>query len=105
MKIFNKYLFFSLLTLILGCSSYTETDRIIYISEKDGNPEIYSMEKNGSAPQRLTNSSRTENNPKLSPDGKYLSFLVNKNSVEELYIMEIQENGKQAQISKKGFKC
>ena len=74
MKIFNKYLCFPVLILILGCSSYTETDRIIYISERDGNPEIYSMEKNGSDPQRITNSSRTESNPKLSPDGKYLSF-------------------------------
>ena len=103
MKIFNKYLCFPLLILILGCSSYTETDSIIYISEKDGNPEIYSMEKNGSDPKRLTNSSRTESNPKLSPDGKYLSFLVNKNSIEELYIVEMEENGKQVQVSEKGL--
>ena len=61
------------------------------------------MEKNGSDPQRLTNSSRTESNPKLSPDGKYLSFLVNKNSIEELYIFEMEENGKQVQVSEKGL--
>ena len=103
MKIFNKYLCFPVLILILGCSSYTETDSIIFISEKDGNPEIYSMEKNGSDPQRLTNSSRSENNPKLSFNGKYLSFLVNKNSIEELYIVEMEENGKQVQISEKGL--
>ena len=103
MKIFNKYLSFPLLILILGCSSYTETDSIIYISEKDGNPEIYSMEKNGSDSKRLTNSSRSENNPKLSLNGKYLSFLVDKNSIKELYILEMEENGKQVQISEKGL--
>ena len=103
MHTLKKYLSFSILLLIFGCSSYTETDRIIFISEKDGNPEIYSMEKNGSDPQRLTNSSRSENNPKLSFNGKYLSFLVEKNSIKELYMLEMEENGKQIQISEKGL--
>ena len=103
MHTLKKYLSFSILLLIFGCSSYTETDRIIFISEKDGNPEIYSMEKNGSDPQRLTNSSRSENNPKLSFNGKYLSFLVEKNSIKELYMVEMEENGKQIQISQKGL--
>ena len=103
MNIIKKCLSFSILLIIFGCSSYTETDKIIFISDKDGNPEIYSMEKNGSDPKRLTNSSRSENNPKLSLNGKYLSFLVDKNSIKELYILEMEENGKQVQISEKGL--
>ena len=103
MNILKKCLSFSILLIIFGCSSYTETDKIIFISDKDGNPEIYSMEKNGSDPKRLTNSSRSENNPKLSLNGKYLSFLVDKNSIKELYILEMEENGKQVQISEKGL--
>ena len=103
MNIIKKCLSFSILLIIFGCSSYTETDKIIFISDKDGNPEIYSMEKNGSDSKRLTNSSRSENNPKLSLNGKYLSFLVDKNSIKELYILEMEENGKQVQISEKGL--
>ena len=103
MNILKKCLSFSILLIIFGCSSYTETDKIIFISDKDGNPEIYSMEKNGSDSKRLTNSSRSENNPKLSLNGKYLSFLVDKNSIKELYILEMEENGKQVQISEKGL--
>ena len=103
MNILKKCLSFSILLIIFGCSSYTETDKIIFISDKDGNPEIYSMEKNGSDPKRLTNSSRSENNPKLSLNGKYLSFLVDKNSIKELYMLEMEENGKQVQISEKGL--
>ena len=103
MNILKKCLSFSILLLILGCSSYNETDKIIFISDKDGNPEIYSMEKNGSDSQRITNTSRSENNPKLSINGKYLGFLVNKNSIKELYILKMEENGKQLQASEKGL--
>tara|TARA_B100000902_G_scaffold185675_1_gene178080 strand:- start:705 stop:1706 length:1002 start_codon:yes stop_codon:yes gene_type:complete len=99
----KKYSLLLILIFIIGCNSYIEDNRIIYISEKDGNPEIYSMDKSGNNLKRLTNSSKSEQNPKLSPDGKYLGFIVSKNSIEELYLIEMEENGKQLQISEKGL--
>ena len=53
-----KFILFLLGVIFFGCNSISENEKIIFISEKDGNPEIYSMEINGSEIQRITNSSR-----------------------------------------------
>ena len=64
-----KLILFLLALFVFGCNSIAENEKIIYVSEKDGNPEIYSMEINVSEIQMITNSSRSEENPKLSKDG------------------------------------
>ena len=96
-----KFILFLLGVIFFGCNSISENEKIIFISEKDGNPEIYSMEINGSEIQRITNSSRSEENPKLSKDGNYLGFLISKNEIKELHIIEIGNNNKQSKISNK----
>ena len=95
-----KFILFLLAAFVFGCNSISENEKIIYISEKDGNPEIYSMEINGSQIQRITNSSRSEENPKLSKDGNYLGFLISKKEIKELHIIDMNNN-KQSQISDK----
>tara|TARA_B100000941_G_scaffold135214_1_gene95959 strand:- start:503 stop:1501 length:999 start_codon:yes stop_codon:yes gene_type:complete len=95
-----KFILFLLAVYVFGCNSISENEKIIYISEKDGNPEIYSMEINGSQIQRITNSSRSEENPKLSKDGNYLGFLISKKEIKELHIIDMNNN-KQSQISDK----
>ena len=96
-----KFILLLLAVFAIGCNSISENEKIIYISEKDGNPEIYSMNINGSDIQRITNSSRAEENPKLSKDGSYLGFLISKNDIKELHIIEMNNNNKQLQISDK----
>ncbi len=95
-----KFILFLLAVYVFGCNSISENEKIIYISEKDGNPEIYSMEINGSQIKRITNSSRSEENPKLSKDGNYLGFLISKKEIKELHIIDMNNN-KQSQISDK----
>jgi TolB protein len=80
------------LFLIACQSSGLSGSSILYISEKDGNPEIYSMDKNGNNHLRLTNSSKQENSPKLSPDGNSISFISSKNSIRELWLMDFEGN-------------
>ena len=98
-----KLILFLLALFVFGCNSISENEKIIYVSEKDGNPEIYLMEINGSEIQRITNSSRSEENPKLSKDGSYLGFLISKNDIKELHIIEMNNNNKQLQISDKNL--
>ena len=96
-----KFILLLLAVFAIGCNSISENEKIIYISEKDGNPEIYSMNIDGSDIQRITNSSRAEENPKLSKNGNYLGFLISKNDIKELHIIEMNNNNKQLQISDK----
>ena len=88
--------------ILIACqSSGLSGSSILYISEKDGNPEIYSMDKNGNNNLRLTNSSKEENNPKLSPDGNNISFISTKNSIRELWMMDFEGNQEKL-LSRKG---
>jgi Tol biopolymer transport system component len=51
--------------------------KIIFVSERDGNQEIYIMNSDGSEQENLTRSTNNEFYPQWSPDGKKISF-VNK---------------------------
>ena len=48
--------------------------RIAFVSERDGNMEIYVMDNDGGNPRRLTNNPLDEWYPSWSPDGKRIAF-------------------------------
>jgi len=48
--------------------------RIAFRSSKDGNPEIYTVDEDGSNPQRLTVTTHAERGPAWSPDGTRIAF-------------------------------
>ncbi len=52
------------------------TGRIAFYSDRDGNPEIYTLQADGSQPQRLTNDPAFDDSPALSPDGRQIVFLT-----------------------------
>lgn len=56
-----------------ACAS--DTDRIVFISDRDGNLEIYSISTSGEDETNLTQSGADEFAPKLSPDRKSVAFL------------------------------
>ncbi len=49
-------------------------DQIAFISNRDGNFEIYVMDSDGSDPVRLTNSVDEDYSPRWSPDGSRIAF-------------------------------
>jgi Tol biopolymer transport system component len=51
--------------------------RIAYVTDRDGNGEIYMMNADGTGPQRLTNSSATEGSPSWMPDGTKIVYASN----------------------------
>jgi Tol biopolymer transport system component len=50
--------------------------KIIFVSERDGNQEIYVMNSDGSEQKNLTHSQTNELLPQWSPDGKRISYLT-----------------------------
>src|SRR5688572_13782771 len=48
--------------------------RIVFTSDRDGDPEIYVMNSDGSSPVRLTNSKGRDAHPIFSRDGKRIVF-------------------------------
>ena len=61
--------------------------KIVFTSNRDGNPEIYVMNADGSDPVRLTDSARADTNADWSPKGDRIAFESNRDGNAEIYVM------------------
>ena len=64
-----------------------ESCKIVFVSDRDGNPEIYSCNPDGSDISRLTNNAATDDQPAWSPDGSHIAFVSDRTGHPEIYIM------------------
>ncbi len=62
--------------------------QIAFVSDRDGNAEIYVMNADGSSPTRLTSNPATDFQPAWSPDGKRIAFTSNRDGKLEIYMMD-----------------
>jgi WD40 repeat protein len=67
--------------------------KIVFVSERDGNAEIYSMDAAGAFQTRLTNTPFIESEPAWSPDGSKIVFASNRDGNHEIYIMNANGSG------------
>ena len=63
--------------------------KIAFVSVRDGNPEIYVMDADGSSPTRLTKNDSTDGSPAWSPDGRQIAF------VRYLPLIGFDQNGEE----------
>src|SRR3990167_9007601 len=64
-----------------------DSSKIIFVSEIDGNNEIYVMNADGSQQTNLTIDSGTDGIPFWSPDGQKIAFVSNRAGDYNLYTM------------------
>lgn len=70
---------------------------IAFYSDRDGNPEIYTINSDGSGLMRLTDNPAFDDSPAISPDGKQILFLTARHDPDphfpdlkyEIYLMDI----------------
>ncbi len=60
--------------IVTSTPNTANIEKIVFVSNRDGNDEIYIMNADGTNQKRLTNTSYDEGNPSLSPDGKKVVF-------------------------------
>lgn len=72
-----------------GPSISPRGDKIAFISDRDGNFEIYTMNSDGSAQQRLTSNPADDLHPVFSPDGQKILFHSNRSGNYDLYMMDL----------------
>ena len=61
--------------------------RIAFVTDRDGNEEIYVMGSDGASPVNLTRHPARDYNPSWSPDGRWVLFVSDRDGVGDLYII------------------
>ena len=79
--------------------------QIAFVSERDGNPEIYVMNADGKNQRRLTNNRAEDWSPSWSPDGKRIAFISDRDGhprrripglfTSEIYVMDADGGNQQ----------
>ena len=73
--------------IYITAGEYTPPSRIAFTSNRDGNPEIYTMNADGADVKRLTNNPERDVSPSWSPDGHRIAFVSYRDGVGEVYVM------------------
>ncbi len=61
--------------------------KIVFVSQRDGNREIYTVNPDGTNQTRLTNNPATDSGAAWSPDGNKIVFQTNRDGNNEIYTM------------------
>ena len=62
--------------------------KIVFLSNRDGNFEIYVMDADGQNQTHLTNNAAFDERPVFSPDGTKIAFLSTRDGNAETYVMD-----------------
>ena len=65
------------------------TEKIVFMSKRDGNAEIYIMNPDGSEQINLTQHPAADYNPAWSPNGKHILFSSDRDGIFDLYLMDV----------------
>jgi TolB protein len=61
---------------------------VAFMSARDGNWEIYSVDLNGGSPKRLTANGAQDGLPTWSPDGRSIAFVANRGGGWAIWVMD-----------------
>ena len=66
--------------------------RIVFTSDRAGNPDLYMMKSTGGQAEALTKTEGKDRhswNPAWSPDGRFIAFESNRTGSDEIYLLEV----------------
>ena len=73
--------------------------KLAFTSNRDGNPEIYVMNRDGSGVRRLTNNPAIDVTPTWSPTGGQLAWVSDRSGKPKIYVMNADGTGQRLIIS------
>ena len=76
--------------------------KLAFTSSRDGNPEIYSMNRDGSGVRRVTNHPTIDATPTWSPTGTQIAFTSDRTGSPQIYIVNADGTGLQ-QITRESW--
>jgi Tol biopolymer transport system component len=76
----------------------SDTGQIAFVSDRDGNPEIYTM-NDGSSVTRITDNPSGDFNPAWSPDGTQIAFYSERDGNAEIYVVNVDGTGEARRLT------
>ena len=67
--------------------------KIVFVSDRDGNLEVYVMNADGSGQRNLTRHPGHDSDPAWSPDGRKIAFTTKREGNFEIYVMNADGSG------------
>ena len=77
--------------------------KIAFVSDRDGNPEIYVMNSDATELKRITESSGKEYDIAWSPDGRKLAFTSDRDGNPEIYVVDVR-GGETSRLTRNGVR-
>jgi len=93
-------------TALEGAPAFSpDGSRIAYVSNRDGNPEIYAMDADGRSVTRLTTDPQADDQPSFTPDGRQIVFQSARVAGRpQIFIMNADGSGVQ-QLTRDSAPC
>jgi Tol biopolymer transport system component len=73
--------------------SWVRNGKIAFVSNADGDKEIYTIERDGTGRTQLTFNGASDVSPVFSPDGTRIAFASNRDGDFDIYIMKLDGTG------------
>jgi TolB protein len=67
--------------------------KLAFTSSRNGNPEIYTMNRDGSSVQRITNHPAIDATPTWSPTGTQIAFTSDRTGSPQIYVVNVDGTG------------
>jgi dipeptidyl aminopeptidase/acylaminoacyl peptidase len=87
------------LCLVSASARAADKGRIVFVSDRSGSWQIYTVNPNGTDPVQVTNLAPTADdgwNPTISPNGRKILFNYNAGEGPDLYVINVDGTGLQA---------
>jgi TolB protein len=72
--------------------------KVAFTSYRDGNPEIYVMNRDGSGLRRMTNNPAIDTTPTWSPSGNQVAWVSDRTGAPHIYVMNVDGTGQRQMI-------
>ena len=88
------------------CSYSPDGGRILFVSDRDGDPDIYVMNADGSDVRQLTNEPGYDGGPFYSPDGEWIAYRTDRleKDMLQIHVMRADGSGDVAVTSGQGVR-
>ena len=85
---FGFLLLAAVFLLCVGCGSFGGSNPIVFVSDSDGDQEIYLLDQENGETTRLTNNRTPDLDPQWSPDGERIVYVSQETGDEELNLLD-----------------